>query len=57
MELLIHQIIELRFNIHEPFRDFYSLAKVCREMEQKYSLVVDNGMEKGEPTRVKLCRA
>ncbi len=28
----------------EPYRDFYKLEKVCREMEQKYNLSVDNGI-------------
>ena len=38
---------------HEPFRDFYKLSKVCRELETEYGLTVDNGITQGqEPTRV-----
>jgi len=33
-----------RFTKHEPFRDFYRLSEVCREMEQRYNLAVDNGV-------------
>ena len=33
-----------RFTKHEPFRDFYRLSDVCREMEQRYNLAVDNGV-------------
>jgi hypothetical protein len=33
-----------RFTKHEPFRDFYRLSEVCREMEQQYNLTVDNGV-------------
>ena len=40
------------FNIHEPYRDYFKLAKACREIEQEYGLVVDRGLEEGnEPTR------
>jgi Relaxase/Mobilisation nuclease domain. len=37
---------------HEPFRDFYKLSRVCRELEQEYGLTVDRGITPGiEPTR------
>ena len=37
---------------HEPFRDFYKLSAVCRELEQEYGLTVDKGITPGlEPTR------
>ena len=37
---------------HEPFRDFYKLSRVCRELEQEYGLTVDKGITPGiEPTR------
>lgn len=32
------------FARHEPYRDFNKLSQVCREIEQKYGLQVDNGM-------------
>ena len=34
-----------RLTIHEPFRDFFVLSRVCRELEGKYNLVIDPGME------------
>ena len=34
-----------RLTIHEPFRDFRILSRVCRELEEKYNLVIDPGME------------
>ena len=33
---------------HEPFRDYWKRDKVCRELEQEYGLVVDNGRTKGK---------
>ena len=33
---------------HEPFRDFWKRDKVCRELEQEYGLVVDNGRSNGK---------
>lgn len=43
-----------RFTKHEPFRDFYRLSEVCREMEQRYNLAVDNGamQEPGKQPRI-----
>ncbi|WP_084312948.1 TraI/MobA(P) family conjugative relaxase [Desulfobulbus elongatus] len=35
-----------RFTRHEPFRDFHRLAEVCRTMEEKYDLAVDNGIDR-----------
>jgi len=34
-----------RLTIHEPFRDFRVLSRVCRELEGKYNLLIDPGME------------
>lgn len=31
---------------HVPFRDYWKRDKVCRELEQEYGLVVDNGRNK-----------
>lgn len=43
------------FNICDPHRDYYKLAKVCREIEREYGLVVDPGLEEGkEPTRTNI---
>ncbi|WP_291441391.1 TraI/MobA(P) family conjugative relaxase [Desulfovibrio sp.] len=33
---------------HEPFRDYRTRDRVCRELEQEYGLVVDNGRDKGK---------
>lgn len=43
-----------RFTKHEPFRDFYRLSEVCREMEQRYNLAIDNGVthEPGKRPRI-----
>jgi hypothetical protein len=30
---------------HEPFRDYWKRDKVCRELERKYGLAIDNGRE------------
>ena len=31
---------------HEPFRDFWKRDKLCRELEQEFGLMVDNGRSK-----------
>lgn len=36
------------FTKREPFRDFYKLSEACREMENNYGLVVDNGISQGQ---------
>lgn len=36
------------FTKREPFRDFYKLSEICRKMEKKYGLVVDNGISQGQ---------
>jgi len=35
-----------RLSRHEPFRDFHKRDRLCRELEQEYGLVIDNGREK-----------
>jgi len=39
-----------RFTKKEPYRDFYKLSEACRAMEEKYGLVVDNGIDKKRET-------
>ena len=39
---MIHPVTLAR---HEPYRDFRARDKVCREMERKYGLSMDNGRE------------
>jgi hypothetical protein len=53
MHIAYNKINQENFTIRDPYRDFYALAKVCREIEQEYGLVVDPGLEPGrqEPTR------
>lgn len=34
--------------IHSPFQDFKKLSNVCREIEQKYALKVDPGMQEDQ---------
>lgn len=36
------------FTKREPFRDFYKLSEVCRAMEKKYGLAVDNGISQSQ---------
>jgi hypothetical protein len=52
MHIAYNKINPEKFTIKEPYRDFFTLAKVCREIEQEYGLVVDPGLEPGRtPTR------
>lgn len=44
MHIAYNMIHPERFTKHEPFRDFFRLSEVCREMENRYNLVVDNGI-------------
>ena len=34
-----------------PYRDYYKLSRVCREMEKKYGLSTDNGIDPEKPKR------
>lgn len=33
---------------HEPFRDYWKRDRLCRELEQEYALVIDNGRTRGK---------
>lgn len=46
MHIAYNMIHPERHTRHEPFRDYWKRDKVCRELEQEYSLVVDNGRSK-----------
>ena len=35
---------------HEPYRDFWKRDRLCRELEIKYGLTIDNGKEKQQET-------
>ncbi|WP_096704149.1 TraI/MobA(P) family conjugative relaxase [Magnetospirillum sp. 15-1] len=47
MHVAINKIHPVTARSHTPRQDFKILAKVAREMEQKYGLVVDKGMTDG----------
>lgn len=34
---------------HEPYRDYHKRDRVCRELEQRFDLVVDNGRDPDRP--------
>lgn len=53
MHLAINTVHPESFKLHEPYRDFFTLARIRAEIEQEYGLVVDNGIEpgRGEPKR------
>jgi len=41
-----------RLSRYEPFRDFHKRARLCRELEREYGLVIDNGREKSRADRL-----
>ena len=43
MHIAYNMIHPERHTRHEPFRDYWTRDKVCRELEQEYGLVIDNG--------------
>lgn len=48
LHLAINKVNPQIFTVHEPFRDYYIRDRVCREMEQKHGLTVDNGIGQGK---------
>lgn len=48
LHLAISKVHPVTFNVHEPYRDYYIRDKVCRAMEQKHGLSLDNGMNQGQ---------
>ncbi|MFU2207927.1 relaxase/mobilization nuclease domain-containing protein [Solidesulfovibrio sp. C21] len=36
-----------RLTRHEPFRDYHTRDRVCRELEKRFSLMIDNGRGQG----------
>ena len=48
MHIAYNMIHPEKHTRHEPFRDYWKRDKVCRELEQEYGLVVDNGRSKGK---------
>ncbi len=45
LHIAINKIHPKTFRLHEPYRDYYTRDNVCREMELKYGLEVDNGVD------------
>ena len=43
MHIAYNMIHPEKHTRHEPFRDFWKRDTVCRELEQEYGLVIDNG--------------
>ncbi len=46
MHIAYNMIHPEKHTRHEPFRDYWKRDTVCRELEQEYGLVVDNGRNK-----------
>ncbi len=46
MHIAFNMIHPEKHTRHDPFRDYWKRDKVCRELEQEYGLVVDNGRDK-----------
>lgn len=46
MHIAYNMIHPEKHTRHEPFRDYWKRDTLCRELEQEYGLVVDNGRNK-----------
>ena len=46
MHIAYNMVHPERHTRHEPFRDYATRDKLCRELEQEYGLAVDNGRER-----------
>ena len=46
MHVAYSKIHPKTFNMHTPFQAYPKMSEVCREMEKKYNLKIDNGYEK-----------
>jgi hypothetical protein len=51
LHLAYNMIDGEKFWRKSPFLDYYTVGRVCREMEKKYGLSVDPGIEPGNPKR------
>jgi hypothetical protein len=45
LHISYNQIHPVSKNRHEPYRDFWKRDSLCRQLEQKYGLTVDNGRD------------
>ena len=54
MHVAYNMIHPERLTRHEPFRDFHTRDRVCRELEQRFGLAVDNGRGQALPESPRL---
>ncbi len=54
MHVAYNMIHPERLTRHEPFRDFHTRDRVCRELEQRFGLCVDNGRGQALPESPRL---
>ncbi len=45
VHIAINKIHPKTFRIHNPYKAYYIQDRICREMEKKYGLRVDNGVD------------
>lgn len=48
LHVAINKIHPTRYSIRDPLRDYYIRDKVCRELELKHGLTIDNGIGQGQ---------
>jgi hypothetical protein len=48
LHVAINKVHPTTLKVLEPYRDYYIRDKACRALEQKYGLLVDNGMGQGQ---------
>jgi hypothetical protein len=46
MHIAFNKIHPETYNIHIPFQAYSKMSTICRKMEKKYNLAIDNGFEK-----------
>jgi Relaxase/Mobilisation nuclease domain. len=45
LHIAYNQIHPVRLTKHEPYRDFWRRDKLCRQLEKRYGLTIDNGRD------------
>ena len=48
LHLAINKVHPKTFNVHDPPWDYYTRDRMCRELEQKHGLSIDNGIGQGK---------
>ena len=48
LHLAINKVHPKTFNVHDPPWDYYTRDRMCRELEQKHDLSIDNGIGQGK---------